>query len=197
MTPVSLWFEFASTYSYPAVMRAEDMARDHGRALQWRVMLLGPIFKAQGLDTSPFVENPIKGAYMWRDMERICEAHGLPFSRPSHFPRGSLLASRIVCRFPDAPWIGLFIRSVYTANFGQDRDIGTPEVITDLLQDADQDPATVITAATDPDNKVALKMQTEAAFAKGIFGAPTFEVEAEIFWGHDRMHTAFAWAETI
>jgi 2-hydroxychromene-2-carboxylate isomerase len=98
-------------------MRAEEQAHARGLTLQWQPMLLGPIFKAQGLEDSPFVVNPVKGAYMWRDLERICDVEGLPFRRPSRFPRGSLLATRIACRFVDAPWIGGFIRECLHRQF--------------------------------------------------------------------------------
>jgi hypothetical protein len=125
--------------------------------------------------TSPFVLNPVKGAYMWRDLERICDVEGLPFRRPSRFPRGSLLATRIACRFVDAPWIGGFIRDVYTANFADDADIDEPDVIARLLTGGSGRRA-VIEAATTPEAKAALRTQTEAAMAKGIFGAPTFDI---------------------
>ena len=169
---VSLWFEFASTYSYPAVMQAEDAAASRGVVLRWKPMLLGPIFAAQGLKDSPFLLNPLKGAYMWRDLERICEAADLPFTRPSRFPRGSLLASRVACRFSDAAWISSFIRAVYSANFAADRAIDDPEVVADILTDLALDADSVIEAALAQDNKDALRAQTERALKKGIFGAP-------------------------
>ncbi len=192
---VALWFEFASTYSYPAVMRAEDVARERGVALHWRPMLLGPIFAAQGLENSPFVLNPVKGAYMWRDLERVCEAEGLAFKRPSRFPRGSLLAARIACEFADAPWVGDFIRGVYTGNFSDDAEIDDPEFVAGLLTGLGEDPKGVIQAATTPEAKMALRTQTDIALKKGIFGAPTFEIGEELFWGHDRMAAAFDWAQ--
>ncbi len=81
---LQFWFEFASTYSYPAVMRIEKAAAARGVEIEWRPFLLGPLFHAQqGLKDSPFNAFPVKGAYMWRDLERICEKHGLPFSAPS------------------------------------------------------------------------------------------------------------------
>ena len=89
---MQFWFEFASTYSYPAAMRIAHKAARRGVAIEWKPFLLGPIFAAQGWDDSPFNLYPAKGRYMWRDLERICEAQGLPFHRPSQFPRSGLLA---------------------------------------------------------------------------------------------------------
>ena len=79
---LDFWFEFASTYSYPAAMRIAPLAREAGVDVRFRPFLLGPIFKAQGWDTSPFNLFAAKGRYMWRDLERICAELGLPFRRP-------------------------------------------------------------------------------------------------------------------
>ncbi len=193
--PVEFWFEFASSYSYPAAMRVEAACAERGVPLIWRPFLLGPVFAAQGLETSPFLLNPIKGAYMWRDIERLCAAEGLAFQMQSSFPRGSILAARVACYFAEADWIGDFVRGVYTANFAQDEDIGAAGFVPGLLQAMGQDAEAVIAAATSPESKAALRAQTEAAMAKGIFGAPSFTIGAELFWGHDRMDAALDWAQ--
>ena len=91
---LDFFFEFASTYSYPAAMRIGDVARSAGVTVRWRPFLLGPIFKTQGLDTSPFNIYTTKGRYMWRDLERTCEHLGLPFRRPEPSPQNGLLAAR-------------------------------------------------------------------------------------------------------
>ena len=94
MATAEFWFELASTYSYPAAMRVEALARAAGVPLRWRAFLLGPIFAAQGWNASPFNIYPVKGRYMWRDLARLCAAEGLPLRQPSAFPRGSLLAAQ-------------------------------------------------------------------------------------------------------
>lgn len=71
--PLEFWFEFASTYSYLAASRIEEVAAGSGVRLRWRPFLLGPIFASQGWGDSPFNLYPLKGRYMWRDMERLCE----------------------------------------------------------------------------------------------------------------------------
>ena len=100
---VDFWFEFGSTYSYPAAMRIDALAAESRVKISWRAFLLGPIFHEQGWDDSPFNLYPAKGRYMWRDLERICESQGLPLRRPSEFPRNGLLAARVACRFARAP----------------------------------------------------------------------------------------------
>lgn len=195
MAPViEFWFDFASTYSYPAAFAVEDAASKRGARVAWRSFLLGPIFAAQGWMDSPFNIYPAKGAYMWRDMERICGAAGLPLKRPSQFPRVAILASRVACRFKDEPWAGAFVKGIYHANFAEDRDIASPEVAGDILKRLGVDPAAAIAAATAQDSKDAFRAQVDQAVARGLIGAPSFVVGEEIFWGGDRLTQALDWA---
>ena len=95
--PLHFWFEFASTYSYPAALRVERVAAARGVPVVWRPFLLAPIFGEQGWRDSPFNIYPVKGRYMWRDLARICEKEGLPFRHPTRFPRNGLLPARVAC----------------------------------------------------------------------------------------------------
>src|ERR1700749_1298193 len=93
MQVVDFWYEFVSTYSYPAAVRLEGAAKAAGVAVRWRPFLLGPIFASQGWKDSPFNLYPVKGKYMWRDLERICAREGLPLAAagatvPAERPEG-------------------------------------------------------------------------------------------------------------
>lgn len=190
---IEFWFEFASTYSYPAAMRVEEAAARAGRRLVWRPFLLGPLFRAQDWNDSPFNLYPAKGRHMWRDLARVCASQGLPFTPPSTFPRRGLLAARIACRYRMAPWLPVFVRAVYRANFADDRDIADPAVLTFCLEGAGVEAKSCLTEAQSADTKDALRRATEEAAERGIFGAPTFIVGDELFWGNDRLDTALAW----
>jgi len=191
---LSFWFEFASTYSYPAAMRIEALAIERGVKLTWRPFLLGPIFHEQGWNDSPFNIYPVKGRYMWRDLDRICAAHRIPMRHPSQFPRNGLLAARVACRFADAPWLPDFVRAVYRANFAEDLDISSPETVTRCLAVSGRDPAALLAEAQSPEAKERLRANTNEAIALGIFGAPSFTIGSELFWGHDRIEDALKWA---
>jgi 2-hydroxychromene-2-carboxylate isomerase len=193
-TPVEFWFELASTYSYLAAMRIEAAARTAGVAVTWHPFLLGPIFKAQGWNDSPFNIYEAKGRYMWRDLERLCAQYGIPFRRPSGFPRAGILPARVATIAAREPWGPAFVRALYTANFAEDRDIGTPEVLTAILEELGQPAARVLAAAESDDVKQQLRRSTERAIALGIFGAPSFVVGGELFWGNDRLDDALEWA---
>ncbi len=82
MARVDFWYEFASTYSYPAAMRIEALAATRGATVAWRPFLLGPLFAEQGWRDSPFNIYPAKGRYMWRDLQRICDALWAPLYAP-------------------------------------------------------------------------------------------------------------------
>jgi 2-hydroxychromene-2-carboxylate isomerase len=190
---VEFWFEFASTYSYPASQRVEAVAAERGVPIRWRPFLLGPIFREQGWNDSPFNIYPVKGRYMWRDLERICAAEGIPFRRPSQFPRGGLLAARVACRFAAQPWLPEFVRAVYRANFAEDRDIASRDVVEDCLLQAGASPEEVLPEAQSQEGKDALRLATDEAVRRGVFGAPSFLVGDELFWGNDRLETALDW----
>ena len=143
--PIEFWFEFASNYSYLSVMRVEREAARLEVPIRWRPFLLGPIFKSFGWTTSPFVLQTWKTEYVFRDMERQCRKYGFAWTRPTTFPRASLLPAQHI-----------------------------------------------IDEAQGEANKSRLRGQTEEAKAKGIFGAPTFFVGEEMFWGNDRLDDAFA-----
>src|ERR1044072_5158250 len=145
-TSVDFWFEFASTYSYLAVSRIEQQALAPGVVVAWRPFLLGPIFKEQGWNDSPFNVYPVKGRYMWRDMARLCERYGLGLKQPSQFPRNGLLAARVVMAGGDAGWVPAFVRSVYKANFADDLDIADPAVLDGCLRDVGADAPAVLAA---------------------------------------------------
>ena len=192
--PVQFWFEFASTYSYPAAMRIERVAADAGVSVVWRPFLLGPIFADQGWRDSPFNIYPAKGAYMWIDMQRQCAKHGVPFRKPSKFPRPSLLATRIAVALEPSPvLVAEFVRRVYLANFHDDADTTSNDVIRGVLQSmALPDSDAVLERATTNETKERLRARSEEAVARGIFGAPTFLIGSELYWGNDRLEDALA-----
>jgi 2-hydroxychromene-2-carboxylate isomerase len=192
LAPLEFWFEFASTYSYPAAMRIAELSRVSGVEVHYRPFLLGPIFVSQGWQDSPFNIYPMKGRYMWRDLERTCEGLGLSFQKPSTFPRNGLIAARVALRGAQATWGPAFVRAVYAANFAQDRDVARTEVIGELLSELGLDAPAILTESNTPENKEALRRQTEEATRREIFGSPSFITCGELFWGNDRLEQAFA-----
>jgi 2-hydroxychromene-2-carboxylate isomerase len=133
---------------------------------------------------------------MWRDMEREAAKYGLAWRRPSVFPRTALLPMRVATLCSEAPWIAEFSRRVMRQNWVEDREIDDAAAVASALAGLVPDPGAVLAAALAPDNKLRLRANTELAGARGIFGAPTFFVGDEMFWGNDRLEDAIAFART-
>jgi 2-hydroxychromene-2-carboxylate isomerase len=192
---LEFWFDFASPYSYLAASRIEDLVSLTAIELVWRPFLLGPIFKQRAANASPFQEaGPDERRYRRRDVERLCELYGLPLSWPSNYPRGSLLATRVALIAAEQGWCGTFAQAVFRANFAEDRDIASERVISDVLYAIQRNPGELVAKANLSDTKTRLAVQVNQAIAKGIFGAPTCAIGAELFWGNDRLEQAIEWA---
>jgi 2-hydroxychromene-2-carboxylate isomerase len=192
---LDFWFDLGSGYSYPAAMRIEAEAADADVQVRWRPFLLGPIFKALGWGSSPFVDQPVKAVYMWRDLERICAEVDLPFNRPQNFPVRSLEAARLVLVGQEEGWGTAFARAAFRAGYGEGRDIADPLVLASLLRSLDCDDASALARSNALEIKARLRERTDEAGRIGLFGAPSFVTgKGELFWGNDRLSAALRWA---
>jgi 2-hydroxychromene-2-carboxylate isomerase len=195
---LDFWFDLASIYSYPAATRIDALASAAGVEVHFRPFLLGPIFKAQGWETSPFNLYPAKGRHMWRDLERICAELKLPLQRPEPFPQSSLLAARVALVGLGEAWGRDFCLAVYRAEFADGLRVDQPTTLRAVLSDLKVDPEKAIAAAQSDDIKDKLRAQTAEAQRLDIFGAPTFTTpDGELFWGNDRLESAIARAKRI
>jgi 2-hydroxychromene-2-carboxylate isomerase len=197
MPSAEFWYEFASTYSYPAALRVAALADKRGVSLVWRPFLLGPIFMAQGWRDSPFNLYPAKGRYMWRDLERTCEAMGVPLKRPEPFPQPSLLAARIALALQGDERMN-FSRLVFAAEFSHGLPIGDRATLGPLLAACGVDPAAAFERAESDANKALLKAETARAAEIGVIGAPCLvAADGEVFWGNDRLEQGLEWAARV
>ncbi len=191
---IEMWFDFGSNYSYLSVMRIEDAAHRLGVEIAWKPFLLGPIFQALGMQNSPFVLQKEKGAYVRRDMLRQCRKYALRWKQPTTFPRLGVLPSRIALLGANQPWIGDFCRRVMELNFALDQDINRPDQLSPILAELGLPAAELLDQSQQATAKLRLREQTEQARTRGIFGAPTFFIGTEMFWGNDRMDDALVFA---
>ena len=195
MTAIEFWFEFASPYAYLAAARVDRLVAGTPVRVDWRPFLLGPIFARRPGHPSPFQEPaPAEAAYRRRDVERGAARDGTPLAWPSTYPRSSLLAARVAHLGVAEGWCAAFARATFHASFVEDRNIADAVVVSDILRGLDLPPADVIARASTPAHKAALATAVDEAAGKGIFGAPTFVVDGELFWGNDRLEQAIEWA---
>lgn len=188
MVDVEFHWDAASPYTYLAHTQVPELEK-LGARVRYRPMLLGGVFKSVG--TSMPAAVPAKGAYLNQDLKRWREHLGVPFLLPVEqvaFPMNSLLAMRIAANLSDDVAARRFGNSVMTALWAQGRDISDRQVLSQLLEETGVDPEPAMTRATSDGGKARLRELTDAAVARGVFGAPTFFVGTEMFFGNDRMH---------
>jgi 2-hydroxychromene-2-carboxylate isomerase len=194
MTPLHFWLEFGSTYSYLSVARIGALAARHGVPVVWQPFYLMPLFIEQGMHQGPFRPYPNKIDYMWRDLERRAARHGIAYRKPSSYPPNSLPAARVALVAAHEGWCQAFAEKVFALHWTEDRAIGSDDNLDTALRALGKDPAAVRAQAQSPQNKDALKAQTDRARALRIFGSPSFVVGSELFWGDDRLDDAVEWA---
>ena len=183
---VEFYFDFGSPYSYLAYKALPGIAAAHAAQIVWRPMLLGGVFKATG-NHSP-AEIPAKSKWMQRDMQRWAERYGAAFTRNPHFPINTLTLMRgaagMQMRGPD---FRKYVEAIFHAMWEEPRNLGEPQELAAVLRQAGFDADAFQSLVNDPAVKEQLKKNTEEAVARGVFGAPTFFVGEEMFWGQDRL----------
>ena len=196
MQSIDFWIEYGSTYTYLSVARIGKLAAASNVEVRWQPFFVMPIMVELGLTQGPFLPFPSKTAYMWRDIERRAVQHGIPYTRPSTYPVNSLLTARIGCIAADEGWCQPFTEGVFRLHWTQGVLIGSDENIRTALTDLGKSPAVLVERAQTQVAKDRLKLQTDRAKSLGIFGAPSFTVGRELFWGDDRLEEAIDWART-
>lgn len=191
---MEFWFDFGSNYSYLAAMRIEALADRAGVKVLWRPFMLGPIFQSFGWSSSPFVLQKEKGDYVWRDMERLAHKYGLGWQRPTTFPRAAVYPMRVAVAHQDAPWVPSFCKAIFSLNFVQDQDINDNAACARVLDSLGQPGAELVDKAQADANKARLRLQSEEAQRRRVFGAPTLFAGSELFWGNDRLEDAIEFA---
>lgn len=192
---LEFFFFIGSTYTYLSVMRIEATAAAAGVDLRWRPFFLRDILVEQG--NIPFIGKPVKMRYMWRDLERRAARHGIEFAGVPPYPVDpDGLANRLACLACREGWGPGFVRETYRSWFLEHRAPGEETGMRQLLARLGQAPEPTVDRANSRENRDFLAAETQAARELGLFGAPTFAVGTEIFWGDDRLEDAIAWSQS-
>ena len=195
MKPIDFWFSIGSTYTYLTVMRLPAFAKDNGVKFNWRPFNVRTILIEQG--NIPFAGKPVKAAYMWRDIERRAANYGLEVTVPAPYPLEHLpLANQVAILGMQEGWGQDYVIATYKKWFQNGQPAGCDPNLSQSLREIGQDPDRVVEAATSPAIEDALAEETEVAKTLGVFGAPSFVVEGEVFWGDDRLNDAVSWARS-
>jgi 2-hydroxychromene-2-carboxylate isomerase len=187
MTRLEFFFDYGSPYSYLADGQLPGLVERTGCELVHRPMLLGGVFKATG-NRSPAME-PVeaKRAYGAVEMRRFVAHYGARFQSNPHFPIDTLRIMRTACAAQSEGVFEAFHAAVYPAFWAEAKNLGEEKVFRDVLQGAGLDAEALLAAAAEPEVKRALRDTTDEAVRRGAFGAPTFFVGDEMFFGADRL----------
>lgn len=192
MKSIDFWYSIGSTYSYLTVMRLTDYARIHSVRFNWRPFDVRSIMIEQ--KNIPFTNKPIKSSYMWNDIARRAAKYQLTFSTPVPYPLDDLaLANQVALLGMREGWGEAYSVEAYRLWFVEGHLAGSEPNLKESIRCAGQDPDRVLEAARSPDIADALASQTAQCRDMGIFGAPSFVVDNEIFWGDDRLDDAVSW----
>jgi 2-hydroxychromene-2-carboxylate isomerase len=194
--PIDFYFDFSSPYGYFAATKIDELAAKHGRAVTWRPILLGAVFKLTGQQPLPTI--PLKGSYAAHDLARSARLFKVPFKLPTRFPVSGTAPSRAFY------WLGdrdpaaakKLALALYHAYFAEDRDISNPEVTGNVAAKLGVDKAELTRALNDAAVKERLRNEVDAAIERGVFGSPYIVVDGEPFWGSDRLDQIDKWLDT-
>lgn len=185
---VEFFFDIASPYSYLASTQLEGLARRTGATVEWRPFLLGGLFASIG-NQAPAVLAP-RAAYMGRDLHRWAKRYRVPFHWPSRFPMNTVMCQRMllaVRRERGDAACATLAAAFFAAYWVDDRDLSDPSTLVEVATAAGEDGPALAERTRDPAIKEALKAATAEAETRGAFGAPTFFVGDEMYFGNDRL----------
>ncbi|MDR3480920.1 MAG: 2-hydroxychromene-2-carboxylate isomerase [Burkholderiaceae bacterium] len=185
---VEFFFDVGSPYTYLAYHQLPKIAEARQAEIVWRPILLGGVFQATG-NHSP-VEVPAKGKNLLVDLQRWARQYGVAMQMNPHFPINTLALMRgaVAMQMQGPDELQRYLAAIFGAMFEQPRNLNVPTEIGAVLQQAGFDPAAFLAAINEQAVKDKLKSDTAEAVERGVFGAPTFFVGDEMYWGQDRLH---------
>lgn len=188
MKSVEFYFDLGSPYSYLAYYRLLQMAEQQEIQIVYKPILLGGVFKATG-NRSP-IEIPVKGAYSILDMQRWAEYYQIPMQMNPHFPMNTLTLMRILTgvQLLHLEKFEQVLKLLFDAMFGTPQNLNEPTVLAEVLKPSGFSVEDIMSMVQSEVVKQKLITETEQAILRGIFGAPTFFVGDEMYWGQDRLH---------
>lgn len=188
MKSVEFYFDLGSPYSYLAYYRLLQIAEQQEIQIVYKPILLGGVFKATG-NRSP-IEIPVKGVYSILDMQRWSEYYHIPMQMNPHFPMNTLTLMRILTgvQLLHLEKFEQVLKLLFDAMFGTPQNLNEPTVLAEVLKPSGFSVEDIMSIVQSDVVKQKLITETEQAIQRGIFGAPTFFVGDEMYWGQDRLH---------
>jgi 2-hydroxychromene-2-carboxylate isomerase len=192
MPQMDFFYFFGSCYAYLSVMRISKLAEEAGVEVRWRPFSVRNLMIEKGYSLK---SQPTKMTYIFRDVERRAQLHGIPFEKPPIWPTDpDQLANRVAIVAFSQGWGREYTLTSFQKWF-EGQALGADESLRAIIRSHGRDPDEVISLANSSETRAQYDQETDAARQLGIFGSPTFAVGQEIFWGDDRLEEALAWAQ--
>jgi 2-hydroxychromene-2-carboxylate isomerase len=179
------FFDYVSPFSYLADSQVAGVVERTGAELVYRPFLLGGVMQASG--NSPPFTVPAKGRYVAEDTQRWAKRYGVPMEPNPHFPIKTVLPMRAALVLLEDGGFDAYHQAVFRSMWTEGGNVGDKEVLTVLIEKLGLDAARLLERTQDPAIKDALRVNTEEAVERGAFGAPTFFVGDQLFFGNDRL----------
>jgi len=182
---VEFYFDHGSPFSYVAHRRLPEILRRTGATVHYRIMLLGGVFQAT--DNRSPAANPVKWPNSQRDLARFVRKYEVPFQRNPHFPVNTLKLMRGAVVAEEEGFLPAYIEAAFAGMWRHGLKLDDDAVLAQWLRDNRLDDGLLLRRIGEDGVKAKLKSYTEAAVKRGVFGAPTFFVKDEMFFGQDRL----------
>lgn len=182
---LEFFWDAVSPYTYLAATQMAKLREDTGATILWRPFFLGGVFKLSG--NKPPMQLPAKSKYLPQDLQAWAAYYQVPLTFPASFPTNTLLAMRIACLIEDIREQEAFALALFNVHWGHGEDISDEAVACRMANEAGLDGPALVAGAQAVEAKERLKQNTEEAVSRGAFGAPTFFIGKEMFWGNDRL----------
>ena len=182
------YFDFASPYSYLAHKKIRKLEKENSIKIKYKPILLGGLLNLAGIKANADI--PVKGKYMIKDCKLWAEKDKIEFKFNTYFPIFSLSLMRCALVATKNNTSDSFINKIFDGIWRDDLNLNDVKNIEKLINTLNINPKNFLQEANSPEVKFELKKNTELAFEKGIFGAPSFLVNNKIFWGQDRLDFA-------
>jgi 2-hydroxychromene-2-carboxylate isomerase len=185
MARLEYFFDYVSPFAYLADTQLPALVERTGAELVYRPFFLGGVMQAA--KNSPPITVPNKGAYMVTEMQRWSKRYGVEVNPNPHFPVNTLHAMRAAIAALDGKRFVDFHKAMFRSVWVQGQNLGDAEVLKSAIDAAGLDGAAILARSKEQDVKDKLRQSSEEAVSRGAFGAPTFFVGEEMFWGNDRL----------
>ena len=184
------YFDFISPYAFIAHHKIIKLENNYKFKINYSPILLGGLHNLHEIKAPAFI--PSKAKFMIRDCKMVAEKNKIKFKFNSYFPIRSLNLMRGVLVAEEDGIKDQYINKIFNAIWSDGLNLNEEEVLIKVLKNIDINPKTFLLRAQSQNIKDQLRVKTNEAFKKGIFGAPTFVVKDKIFWGQDRLQYAIA-----